>query len=302
MDDTKSKKQKISSSQEAPAEYQDLMRMMDYLQQKFAATWPDGKGQINDLLRVLQSGCWAFNPKTTPKIRSDIDRFGNVILGPLFSSKEFPWPWDADAPMAPLLQINLEEAGELGNIDLGKGLLQVWLPKDAKPVDRAYCRVVPPEGTKSGLLDSIPSFDPRDKYFQPADWALEERDRSVNDDGYCYQIVDWSRRFTSQLYIENFGDFESSIPEVLIDDELNLTLKRFRATLKRFRKKWSPSDNHLFGTFYPVQYKWDERPQPLFCFDGDAEHGTAWGDGSAQVFFERDTNGCLNFSFEWSCY
>lgn len=301
VDITKDKRQKASVSMEPPAEYQELIRMFDILQKKLAVVWSVGNEEALEFQRVLQSGRWAFNPKSVTKAGKEVDRLGNVILGPLFSSQEFPWPCEGDAPMAPLLQINLGEAGELGNVDLGKGLLQIWLPKNAKPVDRAHCRVIPPEALKPESLEGIPAFKPGDDYFQPVDWALEEGDRGLNEDGFCYQIVGWSKRFTSQVYVGNFTDFALSIPKDLLDEESKMILKTFKSTLKKFKKQWSPSDNHLFGTFWPVQYKWDQRPLPLFCFDGDTEHGTAWGDGSAQVFFERQAEG-VRFSFEWACY
>ncbi len=285
-----------------PVEYIELIRLLEVIRTKTIPSFPDFEPQVREFEQTVQSGRWGFDPKCTAKAWNEIDRLGNIILGPLYSSGEFPWPSHSDAPMAPLLQIDLAEAGKLGNYDLGDGLLQVWLPKDASPVDRAYIRVVPAERISVQSLEEIPVFNPGDEYFQSVDWALEEADRTLNDDGFCYQIVGWSKRFTSQLYSGNFEDFVSSIPEEAIDDEFRSVLEAFRKTLKKFKNKWSPSDLHLFGTFYPVQYKWHERPLPLFCFDGEIRYGTAWGDGSAQVFFEPDANGALNFSFEWACY
>jgi hypothetical protein len=68
----------------------------------------------------------------------------------------------------------------------------------------------------------------------------------------------------------------------------------------RRAKKWSPSNCHLFGTFYDIQYRADERDTPLFCFDSD--YGIEWGGGTAQVFYKLNSDGGVSFSFDWSCF
>jgi hypothetical protein len=70
--------------------------------------------------------------------------------------------------------------------------------------------------------------------------------------------------------------------------------------IKANKKKWSPSNCHLFGTFYDIQYRADERDTPLFCFDSD--YGIEWGGGTAQVFYKLNSDGGVSFSFDWSCF
>lgn len=57
-----------------------------------------------------------------------VNRLGSVLLGPVFTSKEHPWPTDdRDEPMAPLCQLDASLFPK--QVDGIQGLVQVWLPQ-----------------------------------------------------------------------------------------------------------------------------------------------------------------------------
>lgn len=61
---------------------------------------------------------------------SSCDRLGNLISAPLFTSERYPWPKGTKHEWAePILQVGLGWLGDLANLDLGTGLLQVWGPE-----------------------------------------------------------------------------------------------------------------------------------------------------------------------------
>lgn len=244
----------------------------------------------------LKTGAWAFDPKLKEMPPEQIDRCGEVLYGPVFSCKEYEWPEHNGFPMSPIIQLDLEKCSQLGGIDLGSGLLQLWIGH-RQHLEDALIRVIPLEFVNEANLTSIPTFDPEITTSVPVDWALEEDDR-IYDMPMPRQITGYKpKRFTSQLG-HGIKD-ELTIKDLTSDKMILDKIKDFDKIIKTIEKKWSPSNCHLFGTFYPIQYEASWRDTPLFCFDDD--YGLEWGDpGNAQLFFKRNEKGELGFSFSWS--
>ncbi len=104
----------------------------------------------------LEAAAWGYPCKIELINPHDIDRLGDFMIGPAYTSTEYPWPTDEDgAPMAPLLQLNLERASALGNIDLGSGLLQVWMPDRKCAPEDQYLRVIPREDVSANRMTPV---------------------------------------------------------------------------------------------------------------------------------------------------
>ena len=70
-----------------------------------------------------------FVPRFYPQSKINPERRkGNLIGGLFYLTKEYPWPVDKDNNqyLQPIVQLDLEFAGELLNDYFGTGLLQVW--------------------------------------------------------------------------------------------------------------------------------------------------------------------------------
>ena len=90
-------------------------------------------------LKELSSSFIAVRPRYKASLKSvspeQLDRRGSLIGGAPFLSKEYPVPKKTAAapagnkkvPMAPLLQLDLEEVSKIADEDLGDGLLQLWM-------------------------------------------------------------------------------------------------------------------------------------------------------------------------------
>lgn len=115
-----------------------------------------------EMKRYLQAYMKTSLPYCMPKFlpldhSNPSHRFDDqVIKGFPFTSASCPWPANGSGKyLQPVAQINLENAGALLGIDLGKGLLQVWL--DAfDPITR----VIPPSSFSETLDDFYPEDAP----------------------------------------------------------------------------------------------------------------------------------------------
>ncbi len=257
---------------------------------------------IKDFKRAFESHCWAWEPITTLMEDEKIDRLGEVVMGPIFTSKDHPWPEEGGFPMAPLIQLNLENASKLGSVNLGEGLLQVWMPHKAvtKPL---FIRVVPRQLISTDKLTpliEIPAdMDPLQIREETWNFDLEKSEPSL-----AIQIIGYSpKRPTTQFRFPIQDNY--FLKNLTKNKEAEKCIKDFDKLIKPLLKKgpkgFRPSGCHLFGTFEPIQYYADERPRPLFCFDSDYM-GFMWGDGgNAQLFYSINLDGQVEFSFEWSC-
>lgn len=103
-----------------------------------------------------------------------IDRLGNVLLGPIFTSNLHPWPFDEDAkPMAPLCQINTAQIPQA--LQGVEGLVQVWLLQSKGSIGDALIRVIPFADADASLLSPvIPHGEPLETLLpDAADWLRD---------------------------------------------------------------------------------------------------------------------------------
>ncbi|HPW29062.1 MAG TPA: WGR domain-containing protein, partial [Rhodoferax sp.] len=137
---------------------------------EFAEQMPELKPWIQDFAQISLPYCV---PTMKPQNRTNAQqRWDDLIGGFPYTSKQFPWPIHelTDRPMQPILQINLEQAGELLDEHFGDGLLQVWGMAPAK--NPLLLRVIP----KSAQLDKPDDFFP-----DGADWEMPESLRLSGD-------------------------------------------------------------------------------------------------------------------------
>lgn len=83
----------------------------------------------------------------------EVDRRGDLLSGPLYTSGRYPWPRDGGRWREPVLQLDLERWGARGGRDVGRGLLQLWEPRTS-----GLIRVIPPEA-----LADPPSLIPSER-------------------------------------------------------------------------------------------------------------------------------------------
>lgn len=256
---------------------------------------------IKDFQAGFESGTWSWRPLVEEVADDKVDRLGEVIMGPMFSSQEYPWPEESGFPMAPLIQLDLRNASQLGGVELGDGLLQVWMPHKAVTTP-LFIRMVPREFVKASLLS--PTIAIPDEMS-----PLQKREEVWNDEQeafvprQAFQIMGYqSPRFTCQIQ----HLIQDNYPVKLLTDvpETQSLIKNFDKKLKKLIKRgpkgfW-PGDCHLFGTFLRVQYAASEVPKPLFCFESE-DFGFMWGTGgNAQLFYEVGSDGQIKFSFDWA--
>lgn len=242
----------------------------------------------------FKAGAWAWDPVAESRAWADIDRQREVIMGPLFTCPAHEWPTRDGRPMAPLIQLDLARASQLSGLPLGDGLVQVWMPQEAVAGEDLYVRVVPRAAVNLADLTAVPVMLADLDTLQSPDML---------DTGF--QITGWGEpRYTTSLAL-GFQD-HYTLKQLTADAALAQEIRAFdQALAERVRGSaacFSPVNAHLFGTFSEVQYAPQDRPQPLFCFDGEAL-GIVWGDGgNAQLFFTLGADGAVDFSFDWSCH
>lgn len=248
----------------------------------------------------LRTASWAWDPELQKVPPGEVERKGDLLLGPLFCSAENPWPHKDGQPMIPLLQIDLANASRFGGVDLGNGLLQVFCPVEDNLGQKIYDRVIERESVTSEALTDAPSFSDDIKGFASVGWAqTNSNDRRLYG-GDCLQITGYAeKRFT--LWMPSPLADEYDVAHV--DADLRAKIQEFDDIVSSNSDAWSPGGFHLFGTFYPIQYYPADRDKVLFTLE--SEHGFNFGDGQAQIFYKfyKDhPEWGAGFSFDWSCY
>jgi hypothetical protein len=294
---------------ELPQKYEQLLEIFDSIcgllvvelevEQKTIA---EREKLFSDFEEAFLSGAWCFEPKTKLVSDAEIDRLGEVIMGPIFTSDHHPWPYHNDLPMSPLLQLDLDNASNLGGISLGGGFLQVWMPHDCLDSEQ-FIRVIPRSAISQNQL--LPIVEIPDELH-----VLQKRDRDWKEEANqfeyvpAYQIVGYAeKRFTVQIShtIQDNFNLENLTSSSQTKKRIKEFDKYLKPLLKNGNKGISPNSSHLFGTFRQVSYGASEKPTTLFCFE-ESDFGLMWGSsgGNAQVFFEFDHQGKPIFSFDWS--
>lgn len=276
----------------APAEWRALERQFRSLCKRIKE--PYRQEMAETLGSRFKAGAWAWDPVAENRAWADIDRTGEVVMGPLFTSPAHDWPTRAGRPMAPLLQLDLARASQLSGLPLGNGLVQVWMPHKAIAGGDQYVRVLPRAAVNWADLTPVPEM--------PADLDPLQ---SPETPGAGFQITRWGEpRYTTPV-TQGFQAYYT-LKQLTADAALAQEIQEFdQALAERVSGSaacFSLTNAHLFGTFAEVQYAPQDRPQPLFCFDGKA-FGMVWGDGgNAQLFFTLGADGAVDFSFDWSSH
>jgi predicted DNA-binding WGR domain protein len=264
------------------------------------------EGYRDDLMDIFEpmfkTGAWAWVPVVEARPHEQIDRLGDVVMGPLYTCEAYPWPSRDGYPMAPLLQIDLARASLLGGIPLGDGLVQVWMPHKALAGEDQYVRVVPRVSVDHADLTPVQALPPDLEPMQTliGDWN-EELGRWLQ--APAFQILTWGdKRYTSSLALGFQGHY--TLKELTDSPALAKEIEAFDQALNTLvgmpTDPFSSVNTHLFGTFSEIQYAPQDCPQPLFCFDGGG-FDLVWGDGAnAQLFYDIDAEGVVTFTFDWS--
>lgn len=240
----------------------------------------------------FKMGAWAWVPESDSRHCDEIDRLGDVVLGPLFTCQAYEWPYRDELPMAPLIQLDLVRASQMSGLPLGNGLVQVWMPHKAVAGADQFVRVVPRAVVDRAGLTPVPAMPSEVDPLQ-----------SIDAEAPAFQIVSWGdKRYTTPL-AQGFQSYYK-LKQLTTDPAIAKEIKAFDQTLAALVQgssaPFSPVNAHLFGTFAEIQYAPQDCPQPLFCFDGGA-FGLEWGDaGNAQLFYSIGAAGEVSFSFDWS--
>lgn len=304
----KSKKEiTLSLSSPPPSDFLNLKQMFDQLVQRLQSDGVVGSVDervridfIQDFTQAFASGTWSWRPIIEEVADDKVNRLGEVIKGPIYTSEEFPWPEASGFPMAPLIQLDLRKSSEIGGIELGDGLLQVWMPHEAITTP-LFIRMVPRAYTDlSKLTPTVTLPDELEPLQKRGETWSDELERFVPCQSF--QITGYEvGRYTCQMahpIQDNYPakKLSASVETQQLIRDFDKKLKSF---LKNGPKSFGSNYCHLFGTFVRLQYFANEVPQPLFCFESD-DLEFMWGDsGNAQLFYKIDGDGRVEFSFDW---
>jgi hypothetical protein len=261
---------------------------------KIKAAYPE-LDYLEHLAEWVNSGVWSWSPILKELPAERINRCGDVLNGPIYTCKGYEWPMYKDLPMVPFIQLDLKRCSLVSGVDLGTGLLQVWFGFDQLMGEDALIRVVPADQVYKGKLLPVPVDMQNLEQQTPAYsyWAdtglMHENATQIS--GYR------PRRFTLP-HTYTFHDEHKDQTRGLSKDG-KLMIKELDSMIEFANDRFG-TGTHLMGTFSEVQYRPSEASTPLFCFDGEIECYN-FGDGNGQLFFEKDDNGKITFSFDWSC-
>jgi len=246
---------------------------------------------FESIIEKLKCFRWAHPIEHETRPTGEIDRTMPMLLGPLFTSKEYPWPRHKRKFRAPLCQFDLEAVGSLQGVDLGSGLLQLWL---GSSFDDYEARVIPKSALQKERITPVPDGLDRD-YFKKkdifsgdfCDWSDSKGEgKSVAITGIKTKILTWPNSLKQDL------------------DDLAYNVKPdHKAVIEDFLKCLADeiprSTPHFFGNFSPIQYSVESMPPCLIAFESNGPF--YWGDGgNAQIFYIKE-NENARFIFEWSC-
>ncbi len=204
------------------------------------------------------------------------DRTRSMLEGPFYTSDEYPWPSSDEGKYAsPVVQIDLREVTKLKGIDYGDGLLQLFIADDASNFE---IRVIPRSDVNGNQMTPCPqgTEDQFSGYITGKYW--------LGYGGVVSQIVGYEEPVLSAHV-----DTSNGAPK---DDDPDLFKEIFE---KMESLSINASGTHMFGTFYPIQYRHSEvGGEILMALDSD--HCYSWGDsGNAQIFVSRSQDGTANF-------
>ena len=235
---------------------------------------------------------WTYPVKYNFRKLSRKNRTQPLISGPLYTSEKYPWPMSKfGQPLEPICQLNLAEAGSVAQVNLGNGLLQLWMDGidgvlreiHNDDVSLNFLTVVPAEITKFVWKHTM-----ADRFHESTDpWT------------HGYVISGTRKRvLTIPSTLVNLDLFE---PEFTCN-----SVDKAYALVETLNKNGclsppNPGKFSYFGNFDTIQYNEAEKDDALFLMEsGDI---FTWGDcGNAQIFYQILQDGKVEFSFDWSCH
>lgn len=277
--------------QDPPQDFKELLELWSDIKTFIG---PKSESDVQYFDNALNTGSWAWEPVLERRHPNNIDRLGEILLGPVFASAKHPWPMAAGLPMIPLLQLDLDKASMTGGISIGGGLLQAFVSVNDTLGQRVRIRTIDRADVSAEALVPFPLFTAESETFATVDWAEPTLDA---DDAPCLQITDYEPQrfsFSGASALSERFNFQKFSP----DEQAKM--RRFDEILESKLSDWSGGGFHLLGTFDPIQYRQENRSWPLFCLESD--RGFNFGDGQGQVFFDVDESGEVFFYFDWSCY
>lgn len=271
-----------------PAEFQELLALWQGLRGVFQ----DDQLGVEQIDQQLATGAWAWDLVLEHKAPSEVDRMGEVMLGPVYTCDSHPWPENDGVPMTPLVQLDLDRASALAGISMGKGLLQAFVAADDRLGQSVHVRTIDRVDVDRERLQPLPKFNTNLNGFASIEWA--DPGTAVPS---CIQVAGIEGpRFTCC----NISELRELFDLKALDAVPKAKAERFQELVRQQRDRWSPGGFHLFGTFYPIQYSQADRDWPLLCLE--SEHGFNFGEGQGQLFFSPKNSGETTFYFDWSCY
>lgn len=250
---------------------------------------------IRDMLNCC---AWAY-PVVSREIKTaDVDRMSAMLIGPLFTSDRHPWPRKDRRFLEPLIQFDLEWVGNVGNVNLGSGILQLWL--DSSRSIESVCpefRVIPKEDFIPEMLSPIPKTINR-RYFKDKSLFAGDEDswldrknngQSVIITGLGPPTITWHRSLRDSLYFLAYDSMADENVTPIVE------FLEFLPTTSR------PPTPHFFGNCDPIQYDPEDLGLCLLALESRGPY--IWGDsGNAQIGYGRRADGSVWFHFAWSCH
>ncbi len=247
---------------------------------------------FDTIIAMLAGLRWAYPIKTRTARTAKVDRTRPMLIGPLFTSADHPWPQHEGKFREPLCQFDLEEVGALQGVDLGSGMLQLWLGPE---FDDYHIRIVPKSAvTRANLTPLPPEICP--SYFEGTAFFAADWDSWLNhEDGGDTTLIAGTKKkiLTWPSYLDD------ALCDLLynIDEAHKPPVEDFLKCLGFRAPRTAP---HYFGNFNAIQYNVEEMPPCLLSLESNGPF--IWGDcGNAQIFYSRTADGTLHFSFAWSC-
>lgn len=263
---------------------------------KFAKCYPDMDEDqaitLKNISAALLYFSWAHPIQTEQVDTEEVDRTRPMLIGPLFTSEAYPWPQQSGKYCEPLSQFDLETVGALEGINIGSGMLQVWLGPDC---DDYIIRIIPSNEISQEKLTNIPE-EITQEYFEEGfffagdacSWLDAEISQgSLYITGTKPKMMTWPPSLL--MYIDE-------IIEDLSDEHAE-EIRDFCSCLLSEVPNTAP---HFFGNFSEIQYSVIDMSKTLLAYESDGTF--TWGDsGNAQICYECPSTGEAKFGFAWSC-
>lgn len=240
----------------------------------------DQVDEWKNLLSEVQSVSEGFSvsQKTIPY--DQVDRCSSMLTGPFYVSKDFPVPLGKNAPLFPLVQLDLSIIAKALGDECGVGLLQIWFDVDS---EKEFIRTI--------SLDQIKNFEPiefnvealeQESSFPLPFWV--EKNPVKNGVSVLQGLVSYGVQLEENLS-HKYDLFEKS------DDWLATLLTIFgQITSRTVSKNFS-----VGGNLFSIQYNQSDVQMRQLMQLSD------WGSsGSAEIFFRSNKEAPAEFAF-WSC-